>query len=342
MRKYYLKINVDASKNASSKAVNDCNYIMEMEGYNPFELNLIKGGNGVRKKFHNTLQFAKLFQIPQNSVVVVSHPIYVNKKYLNFLERAKKKRKLRLVFLIHDLESVRKMFPDALEHFEWMDQKMYAIADKIIAHNDKMRDYLVKHGVASEKIVVLEVFDYLADECKESPRYEETLNIAGNLDANKSKYLAGLNELNRDININMYGANYSNDNFSSDSVHYQGSFTPDEIPHQLNRGFGLVWDGTSILECAGNTGEYLKINNPHKLSLYIISGLPVVIWSQAAEAKFVENNGLGLVVDNIDEFDNAFKKLSQEQYNEIAKNVSACAQKLREGYYLKKALKEID
>lgn len=73
-----------------------------------------------------------------------------------------------------------------------------------------------------------------------------------------------------------------------------------------------MWDGDGINGCSGNTGEYLRYNNPHKLSLYMVSGLPVVIWSKAAEAEFVINNNVGVVVDDINDFNDVFDKIDEK------------------------------
>lgn len=38
--KYYIKIQIDESKNASSKAVNDCNQILDNNGVKPYYLKI--------------------------------------------------------------------------------------------------------------------------------------------------------------------------------------------------------------------------------------------------------------------------------------------------------------
>ena len=58
----------------------------------------------------------------------------------------------------------------------------------------------------------------------------------------------------------------------------------------MDQNFGLVWDGTSLDGCNGRYGEYLKFNNPHKTSLYLSCGIPVIIWKEAALADFVEEH----------------------------------------------------
>lgn len=51
----------------------------------------------------------------------------------------------------------------------------------------------------------------------------------------------------------------------------------------------MVWDGESIDGGLGLSGQYLKYNNPHKLSVIFTSGLPVIIWNEAAEAGLVKD-----------------------------------------------------
>lgn len=67
----------------------------------------------------------------------------------------------------------------------------------------------------------------------------------------------------------MYGSSYFD---SEKNVMYKGSFKPEQIDH-IHGSWGLVWDGNSIEGCEGELGNYLKINAPHKISLYIAAEL---------------------------------------------------------------------
>ncbi|MCT0193282.1 hypothetical protein EFM10_09625, partial [Lactobacillus helveticus] len=82
-----------------------------------------------------------------------------------------------------------------------------------------------------------------------------------------------------------------------------------------------------------NTGNYLRYNDPHKLSLYLASGIPVIIWKKAAEAKFVEENKVGITVDSLEELPEIFKSLDATQYELFAQNVEKIAKKLVNGQY---------
>ena len=88
--KYYIKIQIGESKNASSKAVNDCNQILEQYGIKALNMELKTQGNKYIKKINNYLQVKKIDRVESNSLVFVPHPIYLNKKYMDILKDAKK------------------------------------------------------------------------------------------------------------------------------------------------------------------------------------------------------------------------------------------------------------
>lgn len=344
INKYYINIQLDEINNAGSKAVNDCNQILKNNGVKPYTLNIKKSGNKYLSILNKMIEFEKIKKIEKNSLLFVPHPIYINKKYyIDILKKAKEKRNLKLVFLIHDLDSLRKMFPESDKEFKHIDDTMYGIADYVIAHNRRMKDYLIDKGVSPDKIYELGIFDYLTDCETESKtiKYAKTLNIAGSLDTGKCKYIKELNNLKKDIQVNLYGPNYDENVLNSESIHYKGKFPSDEIPYLLDEGFGLVWDGDGINGCSGNTGEYLRYNNPHKLSLYMVSGLPVVIWSKAAEAEFVINNKVGVVVNDINDFNDVFDKIDEKTYYEMVENTRKISEKMRNGKYLEQVVNDI-
>lgn len=95
----------------------------------------------------------------------------------------------------------------------------------------------------------------------------------------KSRYIYEFGSLankSSKLQINAYG-NHFDQSKAEKALCYKGSFHPDVLPGILEGDFGLVWDGISAQSCIGNTGEYLKYNDPHKTSLYIASGIPVIV-----------------------------------------------------------------
>lgn len=138
----------------------------------------------------------------------------------------------------------------------------------------------------------------------------------------------------------MYGSNFDTSLLKSPNVTYQGSFSVDEIQKKLNKGFGLVWNGDSIDTCSGNFGQYLKYNNPHKLSLYLSCGLPVVIWKYAAQAEFVKKYNVGICVENLQEAENIISNMNANDYNILTENVKKMKPLLCSGHFTIQAIKK--
>lgn len=71
--------------------------------------------------------------------------------------------------------------------------------------------------------------------------------------------------------------------------------------------------------CSGGKGEYLRINNPHKLSLYLAVGLPVIIWDEAAEAEFVLRENVGFTIKSLYELSEKMALISDDDYEIMKK-----------------------
>lgn len=278
--------------------------------------------------------------IEKNSIVLLQHPFH-NRQLTREkkLGQLKKEKKVKYISLIHDIEKLRKFrYNDYYAHeFEFMKN----IADVVICHNEVMKRYLVEEGLDSTKIVVLEIFDYLQNKKAEKPMFKTSITVAGNLDTEKCGYIGELSKL-EDIDINLYGPNFNENQKKYKNIHYHGSFPPDEVPNHLTSGFGLVWDGSSIDGCIGDSGQYLKYNNPHKLSLYLSSGLPVVLWKGAAEAKFVEKYKVGICVYSLKELSDVFSNMTEKDYDVLAQNALDLSVKLKNGIFAKSAILEAE
>lgn len=157
--------------------------------------------------------------------------------------------------------------------------------------------------------------------------------IAGNLRSHKAGYVYQLPD---NCSFNLFGVGYEGK--VNDKVNYLGAFDSDELPNVLAGSFGLVWDGGTADTCSGTYGEYLKINNPHKTSLYLAAGIPVIIWSQAALAEFIGKHQCGLTVNSLAEIKEKINGLSEEDYEKMKKNAEIVSEKLRGGYYLLRAI----
>ena len=283
----------------------------------------------------------RLYHLPKEATLVIQCPIYsfFNEKFVPAICRVLQQRQMKVVLIIHDVESLR--HPDKTARLLPVERQLFALAEKIIVHNEAMKERLqVSHGVPADKMTVLGIFDYVYDGNTKGAdeQFTRTVFVAGNLDPEKSGYVYRLGQLDG-VHVNAYGGNFDAD-AAADNITYKGAFPPDELPLKLEGNFGLVWDGPLLSGCAGQAGEYLRINNPHKTSLYLAAGFPVIIWKQAALAPFIIENGLGLAVESLEELPALFDTLAQEDYRRMAAQAAAYGARLRDGDFMRRAVEK--
>lgn len=288
----------------------------------------------------------RLNRIPRGGMLYIQCPAFsfFSRKLMPIVCRLLRRRELQVVLIIHDVNSLRR--PDRASEMFASEMELYSLAQCLIVHNDRMKAALQEsHGIPADKMVTLDIFDYLCEEPAPEAGAEEaftrTVFVAGNLDPVKSAYIYRLGDLSDTLTINLYGGSFDRES-AADTLHYQGSFPPDELPQHLKGNFGLIWDGETVESCTGQIGEYLRINNPHKTSLYLAAGFPVIIWSQAALAPFITENGLGLAVDSLAELPAVFDGLTTEEYARMRENVRRVGTGLRTGEQIRRAVQKAE
>lgn len=239
------------------------------------------------------------------------------------------KRTTNSIALVHDMRMIQGVGRatkydeiDYLNHFS-----------HVIAHNKQMAGYLMKNGYNGD-LVLLNLFDYLHDVRKpiQNPNHDGSVAYAGNLC--KSKFIHKLNQING-VHFLLYG-NYGNEQpLDNINVQYMGMLPSNEIVYKLKGDYGLVWDGNSTDSCSGANGEYLRYNSPHKLSLYIAAGKPVITWRMAAIADFIIKNDIGLVIDSLSELSSLDLVTN---YSRQRANLMEIKRKIAQGGYLSTAI----
>lgn len=333
---------------AGSKARSDVEEILNSMGFINIDI-YKKNSNNILSKLFNKIYLAKqwnniLVKNSFNDNIVIQYPFKIPNYFMKLIIRKSQKKGNKIIFIVHDLESIRVDKKDvgaySFNRINYNDKKILGLANKIICHNDSMKKELIKWKIHSKKIECLNIFDYLdvsypKDNCIS---FNNPIIIAGNLVRSKSGYIYELDKVK--VKFNLYGAGFE-EKYSSSNVVYKGKFLPDELVKNLEGSFGLVWDGPSIETCSGTIGNYLQYNNPHKVSLYISSGIPVIIWSKSAMADYIKKNNLGIVIDSLYDLENIFDKLTESQYNEMKNNAYNMSKKLKNGEMLKGIIKEV-
>ena len=327
---------------AGSKATRDVSLIAETVGYEPVIIRSRESQGTIIGKAKRQILFCQEFRkayqkIPKNAIVLLQHPFHhVQLSRERILRKLKKRKRVSFICFVHDIQEIRSDVPDRYYKKEF--EFMISIADILIVHNKEMFEWFAQRGAEPTRMVVLGMFDYLVPyNQKPEPKYDISINIAGNLAQQKSRYVYMLPP-DYGIDIHLFGPNYQENACHNPYIHYHGVYDPDYIPKEINKGFMLIWDGDSLDECAGNFGDYLQYNIPHKLSLSIASGIPVVIWEKAAVAKFVRDNHLGLVIRNLYELPGKIKSINAYDYKAMTDSVMKVRDRITHGYYTTQAL----
>ncbi|MGB9795810.1 hypothetical protein [Fervidobacterium gondwanense] len=252
----------------------------------------------------------------------------------------------RRVIIIHDIESIR------------YSRKIDRIREKIVferftdavCNTERLAEYLKNELGFQGRIYISGLWDYLV---KNRKLLEEKLqklfkfkpekyvvSFAGNL--SKSTFLKRIiKELNpSNYMYCLYGKGYGGD--AKDGVlEYKGVFHPDELPYKIEGHFGLVWDGEEVNGISGTVGHYLKYNSPHKASLYIVSGLPLIVWKESAIYETVKEYNIGFGVNSLKEIDEILSKVSEKDYQVWRENTIKLGKKLASGENVKEIINRI-
>ena len=321
--------------NAGSKAQNDIKTILENKYKGLIESRMIyfdkeeKQKNNLFIKVKNTIH--KIFLLRKanrkDDYKIIQYPISSQVWLMNFI------KKENTIVFIHDLIGLRSRNRKIINK----EMKMLEDMAVIVAHNEKMRDFLIAERKKKKKIYSLELFDYLIDDGKIKKRSPELIvDYAGNLKRIKAPFIYELNEDKMGFILNLYGNGL--EEIGNSKIKAKGTFPSEQLPFNLSGNLGLIWDG-ELDDSDGDEGfkKYGKYINPHKLSCYISAELPVIVWEKAGYAKFVVDNGIGYTINNLYEIND----IDLTTYNEKVNNIKKLKKKIIEGNYTETVFNKI-
>lgn len=346
---YYIATPISPDNFAGTKARQDIERLAEQHGMR--RLAFLGSSTANRKLFrriglillgiNNWLRLAR--RVEAHALVLFQYPHYPMKSAalaLFMMRQIQRFKQVYFIALVHDLNSIRKTFGKAAQ---FSDARFLRRFDAVICHNERMRDYLINQGFVPDKLLSLGVFDYLTQDPPPPDRdaYTPSVNIAGNLSREKSGYLYELTRDDPGYRLFLYGSGLDYP-LNHAFVQYEGYAPSNTLPSLLKGAFGLVWDGPRADTCAGEYGAYLALNNPHKLSLYLCAGIPLIIWSGAALSEFVMQNGLGFCVDSLSEIAEKLKTIDAAAYRGMRQNARLEGAKIRDGFYFHQAIRNLE
>lgn len=265
-------------------------------------------------------------------VVYIQYPAYSAVVMDHALKILRKRSSAKIVLLVHDVESLRM----SADHPEFLatEIRRFNSVDGLIVHNQAMADWLSDQGV-TVPMSQLQLFDYINPQRLITDATSSNICFAGNL--RKAQFLNDVPF--KQLQVDVFGDGLI---LTNSQLIDHGSKSPDELPKYLTDRFGLIWDGNSADTCSGEYGEYLKYNSPHKASLYLSSGIPVIVWSQSALALVVKSLGVGFAVDSLADIEPMLNKLSDADDRRMKAAALIVALKLRSGQMIESAVDSIE
>lgn len=346
MHKYHFDVHIDEKRinNAGSKATKDCRTILINNGFRDLTISLTKKWyllpSNLVKLFSTLAYYAVVIQ--PNSFIVVQYPLLAISPFFKYYIRLLKLKGCRLCCIIHDLDSLRSENRKK-EVKKEMDK--LSVYDGAISHNNSMTKWLQANGFTG-KIEEVFLFDYLVGSSSRNQNCDKEdsdleVAFAGNL--GRGNFLSMLAESDNSFYLNLYGSGFKKSiSEKNEKIRWYGSFSPDAIINELKGDFGLIWDGDSTEEITGLMGNYMQYNTPHKTSLYLAAGIPVIVPKNAAIASFIEANNVGVCINSLSEISGKGFKMNRQKYNKMKENAMLIGLQLRQGNYLISALNKIE
>lgn len=334
---YYISRNYKFSKNAASKPKMDCELILERNGFVNLGFKQTNHASSALGAIISFLGITKgLFLLPRKSVFCMQYPL---SKFFNYITTIVSLKKCKLIIIIHDVKYLMGKSSDLKGEMAKFNR-----ADFLIVHNETMKEWFIENGCTAQ-LISLELFDYIHKSDKHATKkipYEVV--FAGGLGREKSEFLYSMDNLSpTGYTLKLYGNGFQASEIKKENsiLDYQGVFSPDEVIDKIDGSFGLIWNGNALNACLGDFGKYLLFNNPHKASLYLLCGLPVITWKKAAIAQFIEKEEIGITLNSLDELDATLKNLEPADYAKLVLNAERIKTKVASGFYLSQAIQKV-
>ena len=236
---------------------------------------------------------------------------------------------IKKIIFIHDIvplmfEVNRYLLPQYIDY--------YNKADVLIVPSIKMYNFLRQNGLKEKPYVIQHFWDHLVDNLNYAitPQNNKVINFAG--DVQKFDFVKNWHNL--DIKLQVFSN--PQQSFPKQNLDMIGRKSDSVLLDELRNtgGFGLVWSEEPYW------AEYMKMNASFKTSTYLASGIPIIINNEAAEKATIKRKNIGIVADSLEEVQEKVLQISDEEYNQMVRNVDSFAKLIREGYFAKKALSE--
>ena len=236
---------------------------------------------------------------------------------------------LKKVFLIHDVpplmfESNRYLLKRYID--------LYNQADLIILPSQNMADFLRSAGLLVPKIMIQKMWDFpVSVDFGMTPHFNKLVSFAGDSNMEKFTFVKEWKYNNVKLAVTASEGDWEH----GENISLMGWFNDQSLLANAlrnNGGYGLLWSEDEY------TKKYMKLCICSKLSLYLASGLPVIVHHSIPAADIILRKNLGFAVDSLDEAVEKIESTTEEQYNQMVHDVGIFGELVRGGYFTRKLL----
>jgi hypothetical protein len=335
-KKYFIQEHLQEPYLNGGIGYTDIERILLAEGYHPIFFPCHYSHSLEAKIRRIFFLFKTYFTISSHAIVVFQHPQYatMNKWLVRLLGWGKT---IKRVAVIGDINGLRHGNNAVLQQ----ELHLFSQYDFLILHNEAMQRWM-QEQLPGTRSAVLHFFDFLTEPRQVPATQNRSVAYAGNLA--ESPFLERLNELlpqNAGVVFKVYGQPFNARMQEQKQLEYMGVSEPYGLPAKLEGAFGLIWDGNGLDQAEDSIADYLRYISPHKASLYILSGMPLIVNSAAGIAAAVQREGIGIILNNLHEIESAIDSITPETYQAMSARCRQLAREIASGKGLRNALLEM-
>ncbi|HEM5988905.1 TPA: sugar transferase [Streptococcus suis] len=322
MRIYITNLNGHAASSTAQICQNMVTDIATTLGYRELAIHAYRMDADTPEELSKRLD-GVVAGLRHGDVVIFQTPTWNTTAFDEKLMAKLRAYQIKIVIFIHDV--VPLMFAG---NYYLMDRTIayYNQADVIVAPSQQMVDNLKRHGLTVSKTIVQGMWDHPTSVPQLPASFKKEIHFPGSPDR-----FSFVKSWNYDIQLNLYARQEVE--LPDQVKHF--SYRPDEqlLLEMSAGGFGLVW-------MDDHDKEYQTLYCPYKLGAFVAAGIPVIIQRGLANQEIVEHNGLGMIVDSLDEAVDRINSMSAEDYQAMVARVRSFSSLVRQGFFTRRLLTE--
>ena len=268
--------------------------------------------------------------VEEGDVVVIQLPLWIQFNFQNeLIDRLKQKKDIKIIGFINEVITYNDNKPYNPESDFFLSQMVKF--DLLVTLNEQMSEMLRRDNVTKPMIPMI-INDFLSQKrIYEMKLSKQLIYIVENPIPNFE------NIVEFKTPLAIYGQSLPNSSISS-SVTFRSIDTFEELPYHLKGGFGLV----DIPEMYDSIKEKRNLSQKYKnsmsMSIFLASGIPLVVLEDSPYTTWVLKNKIGIVVPDLASIDTIIEKMTEADYQIMLESVIRIQGGVASGLFTKRAL----